>query len=82
MSTKSNNYVIVYVLTNPAMSDMVKIGMTKKIYTSGNVGAHPCGRPDDNAGDCDVIGAGDCVIRAGASPAPTAAATTTAVVAA
>ena len=50
MSTKSNNYGIVYVLTNPAMSDMVKIGMTKKIYTSSNVGAHPCGRPDDNVG--------------------------------
>ena len=73
MSPKSNNYGIVYALTNPAMSDMVKIGMTKKIYTSGNVGAHPCGRPDDNVGDCDVIGAGDCVgIGAGASPAPTA----------
>jgi len=30
MSPKSNNYGIVYVLTNPAMSDMVKIGMTNR----------------------------------------------------
>jgi hypothetical protein len=30
MSTKTNNYGIVYVLTNPAMPDMVKIGMTNR----------------------------------------------------
>jgi len=30
MSPKSNNYGIVYVLTNPAMPEMVKIGMTTR----------------------------------------------------
>ena len=30
MSAKKNNYGIVYVLTNPAMPDMVKIGMTNR----------------------------------------------------
>jgi len=30
MTTKTTNYGIVYVLTNPAMSDMVKIGMTNR----------------------------------------------------
>ncbi|MDP4270411.1 MAG: GIY-YIG nuclease family protein [Bacteroidota bacterium] len=30
MTTKKENYGIVYVLTNPAMPDMVKIGMTNK----------------------------------------------------
>ena len=30
MSTKTNNYGIVYVLTNPAMPDIVKIGMTNR----------------------------------------------------
>jgi len=30
MPPKSNNYDIVYVLTNPAMPDMVKIGMTNR----------------------------------------------------
>ena len=30
MSTKTNNYGIVYVLTNPVMPDLVKIGMTNR----------------------------------------------------
>jgi len=30
MSTKTPNYGIVYVLTNPAIPDMVKIGMTNR----------------------------------------------------